>query len=89
MRFERHEPKRLRNLERHGIDFADCTAVFDSQMLVTLDRRKDYGEPRYIGIGILEGRIVTVIWTVRGDTIRLISARSAHAKERAAYRAGP
>ena len=89
MRFEWDEPKRLRNLGRHGIDFADCPAVFESQMLVTLDGRKDYGELRYIGIGILDGRIVTVVWTVRGETVRLISARKAHVKERAAYRAGP
>lgn len=89
MRFEWDEAKRPINLEKHGIDFVDCPMVFESPMLVTLDSRKDYGEVRCIGIGILDGRIVTLVWTVRGDAFRLISARKAHAKERATYRAGP
>lgn len=88
MRFEWDERKRRANLERHGIDFRDCARAFDSAMLVTLDDRTDYGEVRVLGIGTLDGEIVALVWTIRGDAIRIISARKANGKERAAYRPG-
>jgi hypothetical protein len=85
MRFEWDEVKRAGNLRKRGIDFADLAPIFESRMLVTIDRRRDYGEVRYIGIGIVGGRELTVVWTERSGAIRWISARRAHAKERARY----
>ena len=40
-----------------------------------MDRRWDYGEDRYRLLGAVEGRVFVVIYTTRGSTIRIISAR--------------
>ncbi|MEA5621370.1 BrnT family toxin [Nostoc sp. UHCC 0251] len=40
-----------------------CDRIFNLPMLVYLDEREDYGEERYLGIGLLDGRIVVVIYT--------------------------
>ena len=86
MQFEWNEQKRRANIRKHGFDFRDAFKVFDSPMLVAPDDRVDYGEDRCIGIGILEGRIVVVIFTERGDdTIRIISIIKALTHERIRY----
>jgi uncharacterized DUF497 family protein len=78
MRFEWDEDKRRANLRRHGFDFRDAWEVFETPMLVASDDRQDYGEDRWIGIGILETRVVVVVFTERGeDTIRIISMMKA------------
>jgi uncharacterized protein len=87
MQFEWDERKRASNLRRHGIDFVDAALAFASPMLARVDARIDYGEVRYRGIGVIAGREIAIVWTMRGDSIRLISARKANAKERAQYRA--
>lgn len=87
MQFEWDERKQASNLQRHGIDFADAVLAFVSPMLTRVDARIDYGEVRYLGIGVIAGREIAIVWTMRGDSIRLILARRANAKERAQYRA--
>lgn len=56
MRFEWNERKRQSNLAKHGLDFRDANKVFEAPMLVAQDEREDYGEDRWIGVGLLEGR---------------------------------
>ena len=86
MRFEWDEQKRLSNIHKHGFDFRDAWRVFNSPMLVALDDREDYGEDRWIGIGMLKTRVVVVIFTERGeDTIRIISIMKAVTHERIRY----
>jgi uncharacterized DUF497 family protein len=86
MQFEWDEQKRRTNIRKHGFDFRDAFKLFDSPMLVAPDDRVDYGEDRCIGIGILEGRIVVVIFTERGDDIiRIISIIKALTHERIRY----
>jgi len=84
MRFEWDEQKRKTNIRRHGFDFADAKQVFAGPMLVRLDMRQDYGEDRWIGIGITHGRVVVVVYTEQdnGETIRIISLRKALKHER-------
>ncbi len=84
MRFEWDEQKRKVNIRKHGFDFADAKQVFAGPMLVRLDMRQDYGEDRWIGIGITHGRVVVVVYTERddGETIRIISLRKALKHER-------
>jgi uncharacterized DUF497 family protein len=56
---------------------------FEAPLLTAIDRRTDYGEDRWIGIGLLGNRIVVVTFTQRGpDTIRVISLRRALKHER-------
>lgn len=61
MRFEWDKNKRVINLQRHGIDFADVWRVFESERVIFLDDRFDYNELRFVTIGVLRGRIVTII----------------------------
>ena len=84
MRFEWDEHKRETNIRRHGFDFADAKQVFAGPVLVRLDMRQDYGEDRWIGIGITNGRVVVVVYTEQdnGETIRIISLRKALKHER-------
>ena len=49
------------------------------------DRRRDYGEDRYLLLGMIGGRAYVIVYTVRGATIRIISARKANTKEIAEY----
>jgi len=86
MRFEWDEEKNQSNVRKHGLDFADAWEVFESPMLTALDDRQDYGEDRWIGVGMLRTRTVVVAFTERGeDTIRIFSMRKATAQERKRY----
>ncbi len=86
MRFEWDEAKNAENIRKHKIDFADVPAMFASPMLVIFDDRKDYGEDRWIGVGLLSELIAVVVWVERHeDVIRIISARKANRTERDLY----
>ena len=75
--FEWDKSKAKANESKHGISFADTFALFEDPNAVTLeDFRK--GEQRYVTIGMDSfGRILVVVYTWRGDNIRIISARKA------------
>jgi uncharacterized protein len=86
MQFEWDEQKNLANISKHGFSFADAWEIFEAPMLVDLDDRRDYGEDRWIGIGVLQSRVVVVVYTERDeDTTRIISLRKALNHERQAY----
>lgn len=86
MEFEWNERKNQSNLIKHGFDFADAFRIFNSPMLVEFDDREDYGEDRWIGIGLLSGRVVVVIYTeLDEETVRIISLRKALTHERRRY----
>lgn len=78
--------KAAANKAKHGIDFAVASNVFkDVFAIERLDDRQDYGEERYIIVGMAEGRLLTVAYTMRNDTIRIISARGATPHEQRQY----
>jgi uncharacterized DUF497 family protein len=86
MRFEWDEAKRLVKLEKHGIDFADASEIFQGQMVIALDRRLDYGEERFIGFGTIKGRVMAIVFSRRRpDLIRIISLRKANSREQQRY----
>ncbi len=77
------EDKRIANIAKHGIDFADVREMFAGPMLVSSDTRKEYGEERQIGFGFVHGRLLVVVFTEREPgTIRIISARKANRREK-------
>lgn len=83
MPFEWDENKRLKNIEKHGIDFADAVRIFDGSFVYTTqDTRADYGEKRFVSVGLLDGVEISVINTKRNNNIRIISVRRARIKER-------
>jgi uncharacterized protein len=85
MEFEWDEAKRLANLYKHGIDFADVPSLFDGDIVTVEDDRYGYGEQRFITFGLLQGRIVAVVHADRGESIRIISARKATKYEQRIY----
>lgn len=78
MTFEWDEKKRLANLEKHGIDFAEAESIFGGSMIVRRDSRKDYQEARWVALGKLKGFVIYLAYTVRGQNISLISLRRAN-----------
>lgn len=84
--YEWDENKNQSNQEKHGIDFRGAVSVFsDEDKIELIDQRKDYGELRYKVIGIAKEIIVVVIYTIRNDRYRIISARVANEQERKTY----
>src|SRR5271165_4889063 len=77
--------KRQATLEHRGLDMARAVEVFAGATLTIADDRKDYGEPRFISIGRLDGRMVVSVWTPRGGARRIISLRKANDREQALY----
>jgi uncharacterized DUF497 family protein len=74
--FEWDEHKDQENIRQHGLDFGDAGEIFDNPVLEELDTRKNYGEERLTGIGLLGNRIVMVTFTRPDeDTTRIISLR--------------
>ncbi len=85
MDFEWDEAKRLANLAKHGIDFLDAKAAIENSPVLFEDDRKAYGERRCIAAGEVGGRLLIVVFTLRGGAFRIISARKANARERSHY----
>lgn len=88
MDFEWDERKNNANIRKRGIDFVDAIEVFNHPTLTRLDTRYDYGEDRWISIGITRNRTVVVVYTERdgGETVRIISIRKALKHERKKYK---
>jgi len=87
MNFEWDSNKNEINICKHGIDFRDIIRIFEHPMLTQLDTRRNYGEDRWIGIGVIKTIVAVVVyieWT-NEDTIRIISARKATRHERKEY----
>ncbi|MBD2410917.1 hypothetical protein FACHB389_00440 [Nostoc calcicola FACHB-389] len=86
MKFEWDQQKNQANIAKHGLDFADTPRVFNLPLRISLDERQDYGEDRWIGLGILDGRVVVIVFTEPDEqTIRIISLRKALPYERKRY----
>ena len=84
-RFEWDESKRKTNLRKHGIDFVGIEKLFDGYTVTVEDATMDYGEHRFISLGILEGRTVVVVHTETEEEIRVISVRKATKHEEKSY----
>ena len=78
--------KREKTLLERGLDFADSDKVFDGLHFVARDDRSDYGEERFITVGLLDSRMVVIIWTPRNDARRIISMRYANDREISRYK---
>ncbi|QDV91359.1 hypothetical protein RAS2_24550 [Phycisphaerae bacterium RAS2] len=90
MELEWDEDKAVRNVSKHGVEFAEAATVFgDALALTFLDPDHSEREERYLTFGhSIAGRLLVVAHTDRGDRIRIISARMATRRERALYEEG-
>ena len=85
MTFEWDPEKARRNLDKHRISFADSVEVLSDPYGITIEEQSSE-EQRHITIGLdAIGRVLVVVYTWRGDSVRFISARKATAHERAKY----
>ena len=77
MRFIWHEPKRQANLKKHGVDFIDSERVFAGPTFTFEDDHEDYGEQRWVTLGLLGVKVIVIVHTETEDEIRVISMREA------------
>jgi len=74
------------NIRERGLSFAEVATLDWEYAMVRQDTRKDYGEGRYQALADgLDGKPYVVVFTVREDTMWIISFRRAHEKERLSY----
>jgi len=86
LKFEWNESKAKDNFERHGVTFDLATEVFKDPFAVEfLDDRQDYGEERFVIIGLVATHLLYVAYSERRDAIRIISARRATKHEQETY----
>ncbi len=85
MEFEWDPAKNRSNFTKHGFDFEDSELVFNGFCVTFEDRRFDHGETRLITIGLLAGRPVVIAYSLRGESMRIISLRKANRREQKVY----
>lgn len=85
MRFTWHEPKRQIMLEKRGLDFADAELVFTGPTFTFEDDRLDYGEQRWVTLGLFREKVVVIVHTETEDEIRVISMREAEKDEQTLF----
>ena len=86
MRFQFDPAKAAANLKKHGVSFSDAEGVFHDPLALTIEDPDAEGERRFVVIGLgNSGELLVVVYALRGDEFRLISARRATRKERKQY----
>lgn len=81
------DPEKARqNLQKHGVDFADSVAALEDDLALTQRDPGSEAEERFITMGMdPSGQLLVVVYTWRGERIRIISARKATSRERRQY----
>ena len=82
--FEFDEAKSQANLLKHGINFIDAQALWNDPSLLEIPAKTE-DEPRFLMVGIINGRYWSAVITYRGTNIRLISVRRSRTEEVALY----
>jgi uncharacterized protein len=82
--FEFDEAKNQANAAKHGIDFVAAQTLWLDELLIEIPARTT-GEPRFLVIGVIEGKHFSAVITYRGRCIRIISVRRARREEVAIY----
>ena len=86
MWFQYDHAKAIENLKKHHVSFADAEGVLQDPLGLTVEDADAQGERRFVTVGLgSAGELLVVVYTTRGEEIRLISARRASAKERRRY----
>lgn len=86
MQYSYDNTKKAINLAKHGLDFDDAKQVIESGKTVTFeDSRFDYGEQRFITLGLLQDALVVIVTSETDKEMRIISMRKADKNEQAVY----
>jgi len=84
--FQWDDEKAAQNLDTHGISFEVARLALDDAFAVErVDRRERYGQDRFILLGMVQGRLLAVAYSLRGERVCIISARYAVSRERGRY----
>jgi uncharacterized DUF497 family protein len=84
--FEWDEAKRQQTIKDRALDFKLARHILaDPNLVRRIDDRRNYKETRYIAYGMVQGDILCLCYTIRGDVYRVISLRRTHSKERKKY----
>jgi uncharacterized protein len=78
--------KRAIALQDRGVDFLDAALVFNEPSVTTEDERFEYPERRFLTYGLINGRLMVVVWTPIEDGIRVISMRKCNEREQETFR---
>jgi uncharacterized protein len=78
--------KRNLTWQNRGIDFEDAITVFDGLQMTQIDDRAEYGEVRYQTFGLLNDRLVVIVWISTERGRRIISMRKCNGREQVRYR---
>ena len=81
MEYEWDENKAARNLRCHGVSFEAVAHFVWNEATIFEDDRNDYGERRWLAYGPIGARLHCLVFTVRGERIRVISLRKANSRE--------
>ena len=81
MKFEWDENKRQLNIKKHGIDFIDVQNIFYNEPFI-ITSKQTHLEKRFIALGKIANIPIAVIFIIRNEKIRIISARKARTNER-------
>ena len=81
MKFIWHEAKRKTNLKKPGVDFVDAQKVFAGSTFTFEDNRDNYGEQRWVTLGLFGMKVIVIVHTETLDEIRIISMREANKNE--------
>jgi uncharacterized DUF497 family protein len=84
MQYEWDGQKRLANLAKHGLDFEDAWLVHEHLNRLTSLTAYPY-EQRFIDLAEVDGRVIALVYTLRGNHVRCISMRPAKRRERRVY----
>jgi uncharacterized protein len=77
------------NIAKHGVSLAEGDGVLFDSLALTIEDDAVRGERRWVTLGMNSfGSLRVVVWTQRGENIRLISVRKPEPKERRAYEEG-
>lgn len=83
--YEWDDAKNRANIAKHGLNFKDAEIVFDGPCVTFEDDRFDYGERRYVTLGLLSTRVVVIAHAYRAGDTRIISMRKATRYEQKIY----
>jgi len=87
--FQWDEGNLLKNWEKHEVSASECEQIFFNLPLVLADDKEhSANEARFFALGQTDAaRLLFIVFTVRGNLIRVISARNMNSKERKVYKA--
>ncbi|MDQ2079297.1 BrnT family toxin [Xanthobacteraceae bacterium Astr-EGSB] len=84
MEFEWDSVKEKANWKKHRVEFRTAAKVFLDPYVIEFEDHAA-GEVRFNAIGLVDGRVLFVTYTMRGDIVRIISARGAEPHEKKKY----